>query len=172
MELFLHVRVSAEHGLCEALSLVAESIGVGILLTIAEHYAHATAKVSLWLAEDAYTGALFLEGIHEIILRNFLVILVGKDNGRAASVLQTDVVDRQTEDSTEMKFKLGEVCSMSESHHTRVMWTRRKLGEYHSSVGEEELYAPYTIACERCSDLFSHELCILEVLFRNLIWLP
>lgn len=58
--LFLHVRVGAENGLCQSLRLVTEGVQVITHLAIAEHDTHAATYVSLWLAEDADAGAVFL----------------------------------------------------------------------------------------------------------------
>lgn len=106
LSLFIHVWVCAKDCCCKTLCLIAESVDVCILFTIAERYTHAATEVCFWLAENTYTGTLFCKGIHEVILRCCLVVLVSKDNSRDTSMLKADIVDRKTENGTEMKFKL------------------------------------------------------------------
>ena len=64
----LCIGVSAEDGLGEALGFVAEDGGVVTDLAVAEDDAHATALVGLGLAEDADTGAVFLQSLVEVIV--------------------------------------------------------------------------------------------------------
>ena len=56
--LFLHIRVGAQNGLCQALCLVTKLIEVGILFSVAENDAHTAAYVSLWFSENADTGMI------------------------------------------------------------------------------------------------------------------
>ena len=67
--LFLHIRVGSQNGLGQALGLVAQGIHVVALFAVAEHYTHSSAHVSLWLAEDADAGVVFLQGIYEVVVQ-------------------------------------------------------------------------------------------------------
>ena len=87
-------------------------------------------------------------------------------------MLKTDIVDRKSENSTKMKFELRKVCCVAKCYHTRIMWTWRKFREHYTSICQEELNTPNTIACQSLCHLVCHLLGILQVLLRNLIWLP
>ena len=67
--LFLHIWVGTQYGLCQALCLVAELVEVIALLAVAENDTHAATYVSLWLAEDADAGVVFLQGIYEVVVQ-------------------------------------------------------------------------------------------------------
>ena len=62
------VGVGTENGLGQSLGLRAQGIYIVAHLTIAEHYAHAATLMGFGFAKDADTGAVFLQGIYEVIV--------------------------------------------------------------------------------------------------------
>ena len=65
----LGVGIGTEDGLRQTLCLIAEGIYIVTDFAIAEDNTHTTAFVSLGFAEDTDTRAIFLQGIHKVVVQ-------------------------------------------------------------------------------------------------------
>jgi hypothetical protein len=63
------IRICTEDCFGKTLSLIAKGIDIIAYLTVAEHYTHAAALMSLGFAEDTDTGTIFLQCLFEVIIQ-------------------------------------------------------------------------------------------------------
>ena len=108
IHLLLHVRIGTKYGRSETLCLIAKSVEVCILFTIAKYYTQTAAEVCIRLSEDTYASTFFVEAVIEVVVdfACVMVVLVSQNNSRTAGMLKTDVVDWQAHNGTEMEFEL------------------------------------------------------------------
>ena len=107
IHLLLHIWISAEDGRSETLCLIAKSVEVCILFTIAKYYTQTAAEVCIRLSEDTHASTFFVEAVIEVVV-DFacaMIVLISQNNSRASCMLKTDVMDWQSHNGTEMEFE-------------------------------------------------------------------
>jgi hypothetical protein len=65
----LSIRVSAQYGLGQTLSFVAQSVYVVAYLAVAQYYTHTATLVGFGLTEDADTCAILLQSLIEVVVQ-------------------------------------------------------------------------------------------------------
>ena len=134
--------------------------------------------MSLGLAEDAYTGTVFLECLVKIIgqqraVYGCLGLCRREDDGRGAGMLKMDGRDGQPHHGTEMQLKLGEIGGVAKGDHARVVRPWRQFAEDDFALtGQEELNTPDAGTREGFRHLVGHCLGLLQGLVADLIGLP
>ena len=100
------VYIYLQHRSSQSLCLVAKGGGVSSDIAISEDNTHAATNMAVRLAEDSDASILLCEHVVKVVIERLVAVGLGKNNSRCASVLELDIVDRETEDGAAVKLKL------------------------------------------------------------------